>query len=252
MNAAPVDAPLSVDQITSFKENGFVVLEKCIAAETIAAWNAQFWSHLGAASDDPSSWPDDYVIKDFSVEPLLGQIPVLQGAAKQLGGGVFGGGGGSMLVQWPKKDQTQWQPPAQGHIDGYGPGGWSGGFMLGATAYMEDVAHGGGAFTYWPQSHLAVHRFFREFPEQIDGSFTKRDDWEEKQWGLFSDPSPCGPEEFVARAGDVILWHCFMCHTGSVNVGSRPRLAVFSRWHHQQREQMRYDIPEDLWKYWGI
>ena len=50
--------------------------------------------------------------------------------------------------------------PATGHIDGYGPGGWSGGFMLGATAYLEDVEDGGGAFVYWPQSHPYDPRYF--------------------------------------------------------------------------------------------
>ena len=250
--SATTAGPLSAQQIASFKEDGFIVVKDAIAAETIEAWNGQFWAHVGADGADPSTWPDDYVIKDFAVEPRLGDVPSVAAAVEQLGGGAFGGGGGSMLVHWPKGEGTEWAPPAQGHIDGYGPGGWSGGFMLGCTAYLEDVEHGGGAFTYWPQSHLPVHRYFLEHPGQIDGSFRERDDWDERQWALFSDESPHGPEEFVARAGDVILWHCFLCHTGSTNVGRRPRLGVFSRWHHREREGMRYEVPEDLWKYWAI
>ena len=124
--------------------------------------------------------------------------------------------------------------------------------MLGATTYLEDVETRGGAFIYWPQSHLSTQEYFREFPEQIDGSFRERDDWDERTWAIFSDRSPQGPLEFVGAAGDLILWHAFLCHTGSANVNSRPRQAVFSRWHRSDREEMRFDIPEDLWKYWAI
>lgn len=244
-------SPLTSAQIEHFKTAGFVVLEGFIAPEQIATWHGQFWKHIDADPDDASTWPDSYVIDGFGTEPPLGQLPQVQAVIEQLGGGHFAGGGGSMLVQWPKEGQ-EWAPPAQGHIDGYGPGGWSGGFMLGATAYLEDVSHGGGAFTYWPQSHLPVHRYFLDNPKHIDGSFRDRDDWEERNWGMFSDEAPQGPVEWIAKAGDLILWHCFLCHTGSANISQRPRQAVFSRWHHQDRENMRWDIAEDLWKYWAI
>ena len=242
---------LSKEQVAFFKEEGYLILEGFIAPEQVAAWRGQFWAHVGADPQDSSSWPDSYVIDGFSIEPTFGQLPQMREVAEQLGGGQLGGGGGSMLVQWPNGKEA-WDWPSQGHIDGYGPGGWSGGFMLGATTYLDDVEEEGGAFTYWPQSHLPIQDFFREFPEQIDGSFREREDWKERQWGIFSDLSPKGPEQFAAKAGDVILWHCFMCHTGSANIRANPRLGVFSRWHYAERDAMRYEVPEDLWKYWEI
>ena len=51
----------------------------------------------------------------------------------------------------------------------WGPGGWSGGFMLAATANLVDVEEKGGAFIYWPRSHRAVNRFFQRHPERLDG-----------------------------------------------------------------------------------
>ena len=242
---------LDEEQIAFFKEEGYLILKGFIDPQQVAEWRGQFWRHVGADPHDPASWPDSYVIEGFGVDPAFGQLPQMQSAIAQLGGGKFAGGGGSMLVHWPSgKDEWAW--PGQGHIDGYGPGGWSGGFMLGATTYLDDVEDRGGAFTFWPRSHGPVQDFFREFPEQIDGSFRERDDWEQRQWGLFSDLSTHGPQQFVARAGDVILWHCFMCHTGSGNIRQRPRLGVFARWHHEDRESMRYEVPEDMWKYWAI
>ena len=242
---------LTDTQIDHFKAEGYVILSGFFATAQIEAWHDIFWTHVGARADEPKTWPDSYVIDGLALDPVPGGLPPMQAIIEQLSGGMFGGGGGSMLIQWPKPDQD-WQLPGNGHIDGYGPGGWSGGFMLGATTYLEDVEARGGAFIYWPQSHLSTQEYFREFPEQIDGSFRERDDWDERTWAIFSDRSQQGPLEFVGAAGDLILWHAFLCHTGSANVNSRPRQAVFSRWHRSDREQMRYDIPEDLWKYWAI
>ncbi|MFT5086148.1 MAG: hypothetical protein ACI906_000219 [Candidatus Latescibacterota bacterium] len=242
---------LTDKEIASFKELGFVVLPDLIDPEHIEDWNVQFWNHIAADPGNSSTWPDNYVIDRFATDPLFGHLPPMQEVVQQLGGDQFAGGGGSMLVQWPHRD-GHWAMPEQGHIDGYGPNGWSGGFMLGATAYLEDVEDEGGAFIYWPQSHLTTHQYFLENPSHIDGSFTERDDWKERSWGLFSDPSPQEPEQFTAQAGDVILWHCNLCHTGSSNILQRPRLGLFSRWHHVDRENMRYEVPEDMWKYWAI
>ena len=243
--------PLKPDQINSFKEQGYLILRNFIDLAQIEIWRHQFWKHLDADADDPSTWPDSYVIEGFSTDPPMGQLPQIKAVVEQLGGGKFDGGGGSMLVQWPREDQ-EWAPSNSGHIDGYGPGGWKGGFMLGATTYLHDIESRGGAFLYWPQSHLSTHDYFLEFPTHIDGSFDKREDWEERKWRVFSDQSPQGPVEFTGRAGDLIFWHCFLCHTGSPNIRPVPRTGVFSRWHYADREEMRYEIPQDLWKYWSI
>ena len=150
---------LTEKDVTHFKEQGFDVLPDLIDPEHIETWNEQFWNHVAATPDNPASWPDSYVIEGFSTDPLFGHLPQMKQLVDQLGGILFAGGGGSMLVHWPRSE-GHWNMPATGHIDGYGPGGWSGGFMLGATAYLEDVKDGGGAFVYWPQSHLTTHQYF--------------------------------------------------------------------------------------------
>ena len=67
-----------------------------------------------------------------------------------------------------------------------------------------------------------------------------------------SDLSPEGPREFIGAAGDVVLWHAFLCHTGSANIRDIPRFGIFARYSHQKREEIKYEIPDDLWKYWAI
>ena len=76
--------------------------------------------------------------------------------------------------------------------------------MLGATTYLYDVEPGGGAFVFWPGSHHSTHKYFLEYPEQIDGSFYDIEGW---GWHVLSDLSPEGPREFIGAAGDVVLWH---------------------------------------------
>ena len=242
---------LTDKQISDFKENGYLIIEKFIEEEILRSWRVQLWNHLESDLEDRQSWPNDYVMEGFSVLPpehTFGSLPQVNTVIEQLGGGMFSGGGGQILAQWPKQDQ-EWSMPSSGHIDGYGPNGWSGGFMLGATTYLYDVEPKGGAFIYWPKSHFSTHEYFREFPEQIDGSFNKIEDW---GWHIFSDRSPGGPTQYIAKAGSVVFWHCFLCHTGSGNIRSIPRFGLFARWSYKEKEKMRYEIPEDLWKYWTI
>ena len=68
------------------------------------------------------------------------------GDYEQLGGGQFTGGGGSPLVKWPNPEE-EWAIPGSGHIDAYGPGGWSP-FMLGQqpTFMMSNPAAVGSFF----------------------------------------------------------------------------------------------------------
>jgi ectoine hydroxylase-related dioxygenase (phytanoyl-CoA dioxygenase family) len=64
--------------------------------------------------------------------------------------------------------------------------------------------------------------------------------------------SPAFAVNWQDGSGDVIFWHCFLCHTGSANIRQVPRFGVFARWSHKEKENMRYEIPADLWKYWSI
>ena len=123
--------------------------------------------------------------------------------------------------------------------------------MIAATTYAYDVEPGGGAFQYWPGSHHSTHQHFRAHPELIDGQFSLDPAF---NWGGrndFTSIAPHPPREFVAAAGDVIFWHAFLVHTGSANIRPTPRVGIFCRWRHRDQEAIKYEIPQDLWKYWA-
>ncbi len=240
---------LSSEQIKEFKDHGHLVVRGFVAADTVQQWQDQFWRHLGCSIDEPEKWPEK--VEGFQPDPVFGDLPDLQEVVQQVGGGHFSGGGCGVVVRWPQPDQ-EWKMPESGHLDGYPGGGCQAVLMVGATTYLHDVEAGGGAYTYWPGSHHVAHRYFRQHPDQIEGTFRDTAEWEKRGWGIFSDEGPEPAREFVAKAGDVILWHGWLCHTGSPNVRPSPRVGFFSRWVHEDDAGVRQTIHEDPWHHWEI
>ncbi|MCX5662598.1 MAG: phytanoyl-CoA dioxygenase family protein [Planctomycetota bacterium] len=249
-------APLSADQIDHFKAHGYLVVPGVLEPVYIQAWRRQLWEHLGGRENDPTTWGQTpYQLSGFSISPVELQLhshPRVRAIIDQLGGGRFVGGSdsGAPLVHWPSRS-TAWSPTTWGHLDGYYPGNWSP-FMLTATAYAYDCEAMGGAFQYWPDSHLTTHLYFLENPEQVDGRFRDEPGF---NWGgpnVFTRLAPRPPAHFNGRAGDVIFWHAYTVHTGSTNIRNTPRFAFFARYHHVEQKSFRYEIPQDLWKYWAV
>lgn len=243
---------LSEQQVQHFKNHGFLILENLIDQLSLHKWREQIWHQLESSLDQPENWPrsrsglDGY--QYAPPESALVHHPTLTPIIKQLGGGKFVAGDGIPIIRWPEPEK-QWQRPKSGHIDAYG-GQWLP-FMIGATTYLYDVEPGGGSFIFWPRSHYSAHRYFRQNPTHVDGRFIKEEGF---SWNIFCDNPTTGGREFVANAGDVVLWHSYLTHEGSTNVNDSPRMALFARWDHQRRHEteFRYEIPEDLWKYWAI
>ena len=169
-------------------------------------------------------------------EPLFGSLPQMRRALAQLGGAGFQDGTRpteqtDMLIptmpdtvkanglQLAKVADLVDATSATGrpsteqritpHIDGFarnrGPGL---GLMLGATTYLYPVEKDGGAFCFWPRTHLPTYHFFAQHPEEIEdgASFDK----------IFGDAAGgLEPHEFTGNAGDAVLWHNFTFHSGS-------------------------------------
>lgn len=245
-------SPLSNEQIEHFKTHGFLVLENLLDEASLEGWRAQIWRELGSSLETPETWPRERSGLDgYEYDPpesTFGLHPKLTAIREQLGGGNFILGDGIPIIRWPDSSQD-WQKPRSGHVDAYG-GKWLP-FMYGATAYLYDVEPGGGSFFFWPGSHHTAHRFFRQHPHLVNGSFLKDKNFD---WRVFCDDPENGGVEFSAKAGDVVLWHAYLTHESSLNIRQTPRIAMFTRYDHKERfkTSVRHDVPEDLWKYWAI
>ena len=244
--------PLSTQQIAHFKLNGYLVLKDVFDEETLEAWRRQIWRALDGSLEDPATWPRETSGLDgYEYDPpqsALVHHPRMMAIIDQLSGGHFVAGDGIPIIRWPEPGKS-WEMPQTGHIDAYG-GRWLP-FMIGATTYLYDVEPGGGALIYWPGSHHAAHRYFLEHPAHVDGSFLEIEGF---SWDVFCDNPATGGREFTASAGDVVLWHSYLTHNGSENTSHSPRFALFARWNHEKHleQSFRYEIPEDLWKYWAV
>lgn len=245
---------LTPSQISFFQQHGYLILPSAIAPVVIDVWRRSFWNAAAVDPHDRDTWrnarPVGEHFKLEHPEAALHRQPVVADAIDHLGGGRFVGDAGPPLVYWPSGAHA-WRPTRWGHVDAYPPSFWYP-FMIAATAYAFDVEPMGGAFTYWPGSHHSTHRRFLANPEMIDGKWAREPGFD---WGgpnEFTDLAPHPPREFVARAGDVILWHAFLVHTASMNIRSSPRVGFFSRFCHREQEAIKYDVPTNLWKYWGV
>ena len=61
----------------------------------------------------------------------------------------------------------------------------------------------------------------------MDGNFLREEGF---SWHTFChnlcDNLQTGGQEFVARAGDVVFWHSYLTHDGSIDVNDSPRIAL--------------------------
>ena len=181
-------ALLTEKDITHFKRQGFVVLPDLIDPEHVEAWNEQFWNHIAAVPDNTTSWPDSYVQGGFSTDPLFGHLPQMNQVVEQLGGNQFAGGGGSMLVHWPRSRTL-------GHA-GKRPyrrlrsrwlERW---FYARRNGLLRGCRRRGRCLYILAAKSPYYTSILFEHPSHIDGSFTEREDWKERNWGILRPLAP--------------------------------------------------------------
>lgn len=137
-----------------------------------------------------------------------------------------------VLCRFPSNG-APWKPV--GHIDGVptrsnqlGPRGWIPFTLLLGVMLSNQPAPGYGNFVTWPGSHLAHARWFTEHgPDAMLDADGFAD--ETASPGL----DVGAPHEVVAEAGDMVLAHHLLLHTGGCNVSPHIRYAVFFRLTHQ-------------------
>ncbi len=94
---------LTNNQIASFKDDGFLILENAIDQDLLSSWQTEFWYALGAKFEDDRTWPRDQTFisrwRFTPPYPNISTIPVVQSAAHDLGGDNFFSGGGAPIIK---------------------------------------------------------------------------------------------------------------------------------------------------------
>jgi ectoine hydroxylase-related dioxygenase (phytanoyl-CoA dioxygenase family) len=95
-------------------------------------------------------------------------------------------------------------------------------FEVGCLVYLNQVGPHAGATVVWPGSHLQIEALAAANPRKYEYLSALNED--------IGTLSLRDPVEVTAAAGDVLFYHRFCAHSGSMNAGSEPRLALNHKW----------------------
>ncbi len=135
-------------------------------------------------------------------------------------------------------------PEPRGHLDGMGTGTngmpkgvYRRGFTCFAVIYLADVPEPySGNFTVWPGSHRFFENYFNREGLEILANGTPRIDL------------PEGPDMVTGNAGDFIIAHHQMIHTGGPNASPNIRYAAIARLRHIDCDKNGNDGFLDIWR----
>lgn len=136
--------------------------------------------------------------------------------------------------------------PPVGHMDGTGnglngtaKGDYNRGFTAFAVVYLMDLLKPwSGNFTVWPGSHRVCEAHFKEVGHEVLSNGNPKIEF----------PEP--PVQVTANAGDLIIGHHAMIHTGGPNASPDVRLAVIARPRHVDVDKLGNDAYLDIWAEW--
>ena len=177
---------------------------------------------------------------------LFNRTPVMVVAEQLIGKGrVLPIGNVQMALRFPTILGEE-LPEPRGHLDGMGNGSngmakgvYRRGFTAFAVVYLSDVPDANcGNFTVWPKSHRFFESYLKENGHDVLKDGTPRVDL----------PEP--PVQIVGKAGDAIIAHHQIIHTGGPNASPDVRYAAITRLRHVDCEANGNDVYTDIWREW--
>ena len=239
---------LRQSQIELFKRDGVLILRGLFSADEVSAWREQILEYYGQPGSPGAWWkalatprPSRFHLQD---DPVPGTHPALKHVYDSLHSSALWAGDNELVIR-AGEDDAPWLGARAPHLD----------FPLHApvrtlannVAYLSDVEEQGGAFMYWPGSHQIAWDYFRRHP---DDYLSRGERSQDQTFAMLKREMVCDPIEFVGQAGDVLIWHSLLLHSGSVNKRHEARLALFGRWGVTLGEEPVYDFNADMWSYW--
>jgi Phytanoyl-CoA dioxygenase (PhyH) len=252
--------PLSQEEVTFFKENGYLIKRGILDRALMERARETMWGGAPAQlqRDNPTTWVGPFQEKSDDRESvryeytwkyrapgkeawmvqLLPKNPVVWAIAEQLLGvgqvqapervrGIY-----AILPEGNKPDH-----PYRCHVDQHP-------FHLGVVAYIDTVQPNGGGFTVWPGSH---RQFYPTFATQHTFTPTAATQT------VMAQVNQQAYVDCHGEAGDVVFWHHRLGHSAGHNRSNRLRQAVlydFSKRDLAERQEVA--TPAHLWTDWAI
>jgi len=209
---------LDVADLDHWAEHGYVVLADAITPEERQAAVQAIHHHVGATADDPESWYRYGGRHGIMVELIqhaaldaVRRSPRVHKAFAQLWG---------TADLWASADRCGFHPPQRpGHLF---PGpdlhwdldfGHPLQFGTQGILYLTDTPAGQGALTVVPGFH-------RRLPDWLAALAPGMDPQQQDLHAL-------GPRPIAGKAGDLVIWHQWLPHGASPNLGTHPRIVQY-------------------------
>lgn len=241
---------LSAKDKAFFAENGYLIRRDVLRPDQIQQAVDTLWHYIDADRGDPSTW-----VNAGPRSPDCGDHPAIRATlyetdlfamCRELAGDLCDDADPSTILVYPS-GSDEWAITLP-HLDGYNKREQATvGFALGVTVYLNDVATHSGGFALWPKSHRVVAEFFKSHSllslnMHHPGGIVERD-----MTRVFDLPEPV---ELVGHAGTACIWHGYMVHSGTSNCSDRIRMALVSRIRWKNWDELQFETPDDMWKYW--
>lgn len=243
-------AYLSEADKTFFKENGYLIKHDLLTEKQHQDALNVVWKNLDCEREDPKSWinagPNHPRIgAEPAIRATLYETPVFPMAEELVGHGKLNDGTNpGPHFRYPT-GETDWEMPKHGHLDGYYtptngvPEGTVGRFQVGASFYLNNVVHQGGAFTIWPGTHIQAAEYFKKHSLLTFKGGNANE--------TFDMPDPV---EVTGGPGTVCFWHGQLMHTGAKNCADEIRMALITRLTRKDNNEILFEYPEDIWAYY--
>lgn len=244
---------LSLAQKRQFYEQGYLkipgVVPKVMIDEALRAVNHSIGT-VGLGGEDMDNNRSAFFCAELLHAPVIldlyNKSPVIAIAEELMGeGNVLPVGQAKPYPRFPLAPGED-APEPRGHIDGIGSGAngmakgvYRRGFTAFAVVYLADLLESNaGNFTVWPQSHRAYQDHFKRVGHEVLAQGMPRIDL------------PAGPVMVTGKAGDLILAHHQILHTGGPNASPNVRHAVIARLRHKDAGDIKYAAYTDIWREW--
>ena len=243
---------LTPEQIREFYDRGYVKIPGAISKAMVDTAR-QAVNHsigtLGPNGEDMSKHRAAQFCRDLNGAPVIMDLfnasPVISLAESLMGEGNLQKPirGAQVAPRFPTVI-GEIPPEPHGHLDGMGTGTngmpkgvYRRGFTAFAVIYLADVPEPySGNFTVWPGSH----RFFE--------NYLKREGLEILSNGTPRVDLPEGPDMVTGNAGDLIIAHHQMIHTGGPNASPNIRYAAIARLRHINCDKNGNEGFQDIWR----
>lgn len=244
---------LTSSQVESFYEDGYIKIPGAVPKEMVdAARKAINHSigEVGKPGDDLDNFKTgaycDELKQTACMMDLFNKTDVMRAAEQLIGmGKVLPVSGVQMALRFPTVLDDD-LPEVRGHLDGLGngkngqpKGAYRRGFTAFAVIYLADVpAEYHGNFTVWPKTHRFFEEYFVANGSDVLKEGTPRVDL----------PEP--PVQVVGEAGDAVIAHHQIIHTGGPNASADIRYAAITRLRHVDCAANGNDVYTDIWREW--